>query len=288
MVSLTWREKKVLGSEQNIHQLLPAWLAAVLLGLAGGCGQGSAQTPQAFGTALHLLFGLFSYPLGGRVEKAERRKKRRRHICLPIVGQSPALTGSPSSFPPTLPSLQKVPRSSRRDLPEMPGAYHPAWGLLLHCVLMVLLAYASLDCQLPDYRAHAYLFTHVSLCLANSRCSINACQSLDKQQRVHSSAILCKPHELTILLATSLGSVAQSCAREALQPCRSSSTMSLQNGYCVSSREALWGSDEDNGLQIKSGPTTYQLSDFGHVTQSPHTNIWKHGKNNPNFFTEIM
>lgn len=68
-----------------------------------------------------------------REEERRKQRRKRKRICLPAVGQTPTLKVSPSTLPPTLPFLQKIPGSSRRDPHEMPGTHHPALGPFQYC-----------------------------------------------------------------------------------------------------------------------------------------------------------
>lgn len=129
--------------------------------LSGPPGAGAGGSPDTSGFWGSLVSYLVSSPTLWEEERRKQRRER-RHICLPAVGQTPTLKGSPSSFPPTVPFLQKVPGSSRRDPQEMPGAHLPAIGPFWHCWFDGFTClHPSFDCELPDHRPQAS-FTRAS------------------------------------------------------------------------------------------------------------------------------
>lgn len=141
-----------------------------------GEGQAAAQTPQTAGWC--LLFSLFPSPLGGREKKIEKEEETYLPACSRSDSNSQRLS---PSFPPTVPFLQKLPGSSRRDPQKMRGTYHPVLGPFRHCWSDGFTClHPSLDCEFPDHRVMPVSHRHPQH-LVNSRYSVNALWILGEQ-----------------------------------------------------------------------------------------------------------
>lgn len=117
-------------------------LAAALSGLAGG---GVRRQPRHLRLRCSLV-----YSARGRREKREEEETQ-VPACRRLDPNCHRFSLSLSSH---FPFLQEVPGSSRSDLRESPGDYHPTMGPFWHCGPAAFTCRCSLrDREFPDHRA---------------------------------------------------------------------------------------------------------------------------------------
>lgn len=119
-------ERRAVRDERCTHQSFPSC----------GRGQAAAQTPQAFGAGWCLLLSLF--PTLWEEERRKQRRKR-RPICLPAVGQTPTLKGSPPTPLPLCLSCRKFQGALGGTPRKCEGPTILLWGHFGIAGLMVLL-----------------------------------------------------------------------------------------------------------------------------------------------------